>query len=172
MPDLVADTTAKDVVDDVISVLTDATVDDAKIFAEVGTFDDIASFQRVADPLKGIVAGIITKPPKRVNPVDNGDDYAERLAFEVAFRMSLNREAGEDEKTAADEMNRITSLIRAALLADKTRGGNCGIVVADGQTILGTDVTGEPRMFAPKPNQGFFTAVLPVVCAWSVPSSP
>lgn len=169
MADLTPDTKAADVIEDCRATLAAATVDGTAIFpGGVAVYDDLASFHRVADPAKGAVAGIIAGQLEQGPPQDNGDQYTVRLSMDVAVRFALMRKAGSAEQSAVAEMARLACLVRQALAADRTRGGRTGAIVWGGGVLLATDLIGQPKLVAPRPNQAFYACTIPVACGWAV----
>jgi hypothetical protein len=171
VPEVTPDNTAKDVTADVVATLGALTVSARPVFAKVITVDDVETFRRIADPLAGTVAGVVSRPPRRGPGSDNSQERVERLDLDVCFVVAVSRKPGGEEREAAEEMQRLASLVRAGLALDITRGGRCHAVRWGGSLLDRTELGGAPRLVAPRPNQSFYVAVFPVACAWSVPRS-
>ncbi|HLL88760.1 MAG TPA: hypothetical protein VK324_05615 [Tepidisphaeraceae bacterium] len=169
MADLTVDTRPAEIVEDVRKTLADATVAGKKVFAAAAVYDDLATFQRVADPQLGVQAGVIARQPERGPAMDNSDDHTVRLSVDVALRFSSVRAAGADETKAVGEMLRLAGLVRQALSGDRGRGGRAHSIVWAGAVLDGTDFRGAPRIVPARPNQAYFTAVVPIACGWAVP---
>lgn len=165
--DVTAAQTAQLVLADVVAALAAATVAKESVFRSVVTAEDLDAFQRVADPIAGPVAGVVARPPQRFSGRDSSEQYTVLLEFDVAIRLSTTRAAGEDERVATDEMLRLSECAKAALEADKSRGGRCGAVKVAGRLVRGTDLRGAPRLVS-KGRGAFYVATLPVACAWAV----
>jgi hypothetical protein len=141
----------------------------AKLFASVGVFDDMESFTAItARTLTAKVAGVVAGEVARGAGLSGEQDYAERLPLEILFSFAVKRNPGKDEAEATGVMHDITRRIRAALLADNSRGGKAHLTNFDGRLVNGTDVDGTARLLDKVPNQAIYTAGLPAVCGWSV----
>lgn len=165
--DVTAAQTAQLVLADAVAALAAASVAKELVFRSVLTAEDLDAFGRVADPIAGPVAGVIARPPQRFSGRDSSERFTVLLEFDVAIRLSVLRAAGEDERVATDEMLRLSELAKAALDADKSRGGRCDAIRINGRLVRGTDLRGAPRLVS-KGRGAFYVATLPVACVWVV----
>jgi hypothetical protein len=133
------------------------------------TVDDVESFQVLSDAMTGPVAGLAVRPQQSMRGEESGQRSIERLTIDVCVRLMIARNAGEDEKLATEAMHTATSVVAKMIDADRTFGGLCDLLSTGGGMIPGAEVNGEPRLVAPRPNQTFYTAVVPVVCGWEIP---
>lgn len=142
----------------------------ASVFKVAGVFDSSESFMDNpgAPNLNSRAAGIVSGEVVRGRGMGSGDAYAERMPVEILYAFPVKRAAGADEKAATLEMLRLCNLIRAALLTDASRGGNCGLSEFDGRWVNGTDADGVARLVDRTNDQAVYTAALPVVVGWTV----
>ena len=161
-------TTSSAVLANIVDTITALSVDGKPRFQSVGIFEDVATFDSVADASKGTAIGVVAKTPERADPMDNSHDYCEKLEIEIVFKYSAVRKPGAAESAAVSEMQQLADVIRNALLVDQFRDGNASAVMFGGRLIPGTDVTGSPRVLNNKANSGVYLASIPIVTAWTV----
>lgn len=171
MPLVLLSTTAAEIIDDIVTTLTNATIDtaettDVDAFRSVGVFDDLEAFRRVADPANAPAAGVIVSPVDRSRNSDNDSVYVDRLAFEIAITVAVKRPPGADDSAGVDACSRAADAARRALVADPSRGGRCALVTFNGQLIAGTEIVGPTRIVRRDPDASFFVIVIPAACAW------
>lgn len=145
---------------------TGQAADAAYLFAAVGIYDDAESFMDKAGSLNQPVAGVIAGEVLRERGMANDQAYSERMGVEIAFAFPVKRVAGEDEAAAVGWLQLYAGIIRTAVLADRSRGGNAGLVMVDGRPVNGTDVDGEARIIDRRPDQGIYFALLSVTVGW------
>jgi hypothetical protein len=170
MSEIVVDNRANLCIADIVATLAAATIDGAPIFDSVGTVNDVASFVRVADPVRvdgktacGVVEGTIEEA-RGWNSDERGNV---RLPFEIIVRFAHRRRPGEAETVAMQKAKTLLEAAKAALMVDPSRGGNAGMVYWNGDVINGTTVKGTARQLTGRtPNEAFFTAALSGACAW------
>lgn len=168
MPNVSTTDIAQDVVSDVVSALSGATIDNGPVFAGVGVFDDVSTFERVADAASGVQCGVVTNQPERGVSSDNADAYVERLELTLAVKFRSPRLAGGAETDAVKQMQRLAEIIRVAMIADRTRGGLAHAIEWNGRLLPGTDVTGSPRIVRKSADAGEYVAVVPVAVGWTI----
>lgn len=167
-----ADTTAQAVVDHLIATLNAATAAGGQIFPKpVKTLDDLDSFVNVSDILSGPgpgsgEIGLIVGTVETQRGTMSGEDSISRLPVEVVVRFAMLRAPLADEKAAVLEAKRYGSIVQQAVLFDRSRNGNCDLIVWNGRIISGTESTGAVRMIGGPPNQMFYTVTIPVECGW------
>ena len=88
------------------------------------------------------------------------------MPITVAVRFKLVRNPGGGEQSAVDELQRLTYLVREALLLDRSRGGNAEFLTWGGGFIRGTEVDGSSALVSAVPNQAFYTGTIPVITSW------
>jgi hypothetical protein len=152
----------------VLTVMADA--DGKQAFGDrVGVYDDLESFLDVSENITAKTAGIIVPAgPTRIPPLSNDEDYAQRLPGSICFSMLVKRKLGEDEKAAMLAVQSLSDLIRAAVMADPSRGGNAGLINTGGSLVNGTSVDGETRFAAGVSNKAVYTAEIPFTVGWWV----
>lgn len=168
MPDITVDNRAAAILANIVTTLEAVTVSGAASFVSVAIYEDLATFERVADAMKGVAVGVIGRLPERNDPQDNADQFAERMTIDVAYRFRLDRKPGESESAAMNEMHRLGVLIRKAMMVDPFRNLLAQAVEWSGTLVYPTDVTGPPRLVQNASNAGTYIASVPVVCAWTL----
>lgn len=166
-----SDTIALDVANNIVSVL--AGIKDgsgALLFGQVLTCESVDAFTRVADPIPGVIAGLLFPIVKRGNGKVLGEAYAEQMDFSVMLKLNVSRNLGTDDKEALEAMTRVVAFAREALAVDVTRGGRCGAAHVAGKFLRPTDLSGQPRIVSPKKGHSFYVAMWPVTCGRSVAS--
>ena len=141
----------------------------ANLFVKVLMSEDLAAFERIANAIPGMVAGIVCPPPRRGNPVHNGELYEEAIDIKIALKLSVARAVNVDDTAAITEMHSVVGIVRNALSVDVTRGGICGAAKVDGRFINPTDLRGEPRIMANRKGHQFYCVVWPISCGRTVP---
>jgi hypothetical protein len=159
--------TAAKVGDNIASALSTAMQDGKKVFNVVSVVDDEASFTRVADPLAGNAIGILGG---RVEEQDGTCDREVlcRTQFSILVRIQRQRNPGEGESAALNEVARLAEIAKRSILSDRTRGGLCRLIVWNGAIINCTEIAGQLAPVRRVANQSFFTASFPVVCGWII----
>ena len=169
--ELTADTWARDVLDSLAAALGAAAVGGQPVFpGGVSVADDVAGFERTADPLRGTAAAVIGRAPEVGQPQDNGDARTERIATEVAVRFAVQRAPGESERGAVVEAARLADLVRQAVRQDPTRGGLCHAIEWGGAVLDSTDCKGAFRFAGggTSGGAGHYTALVAVTVCRSV----
>jgi hypothetical protein len=167
MAELSPDGTAAAILTDIVTALEGITTDGVRLFAEVAVLQDAGTFRRVANAYKGPVAGIIASAPQRKPGSDNSQAFIERIELQIAVCFLKVRAPGGGEKDAADAAALVASLVRQALLVDRTRGGRAEPIPWDGGLLDGTDVTGTIRYEAKRPGQSSHLVTVPCTVGWS-----
>lgn len=166
--ELTADSTAADLVENVRATLAVATTGGKALFAQVIVCESLAAFEAVANGYKGLVAGVIAGQPQRALGMDNAEDHQTRLPIDIAVRLLSPRAPGLGNDAAAKEMARVAEYVRQALNVDRTRGGKAMKIMWLGGYLPGTETKGDAKLVSTKPGMAFFTASIPIACAWSV----
>ena len=153
---------------DVLSGLVDTNA--VKLFDKrVGIYDDIDSYLDVADGMTAKTAGIIVPAaPTRGEPMSNDEEYSEFISGDIVYSLQFKRPPGGDERPALAAVQAVARIIRLGLLSDKSRGGKCGLVNANGRIVNGTSVDGDATLLGLVSNQAIYTASLPFVVGWWV----
>lgn len=171
MPEIAVDNRATLIVDDLVSAIRAATVNNIPVFDSVGTVNDVQSFVRVAEPMCsldsrtacGIVEGTIEE-----RTGNNSDEKSIcRLPFEIVVRFALRRKPGDTETPAMQRAKWLLEVAKNAIMVDPSRDGNAGMVYWNGEVINCTTVKGIARQLTGKnANEAFFTASMSGACAW------
>lgn len=169
--DLQTDNRSQDIVANVIDTLSRVRADGNRVFDSVVETQDVDSFVRVDDILKGpknCDAAVIEGVADRQAGSDNSEIAVVRLTVNVIVRFNNQRGPGETKASAMNTIRRLTDIVRRALLIDKSRGGLTNLVTFAGTVLDGTDVRGATRVASRGPNEAFTSFVIPVVCGYSV----
>lgn len=157
-----------DILSNIVDTLTAAMDGPDALFSKVLIVEDLDAFTRVADPLagggNGVVAGVIAKPPLWGNAHDSAEDHVERYEFQIALRLTVQRSPGQDDSDALNQLNALAVQVRAALLADPSRGGLAMPIRFEGKYLHATDLRGGPKIEPTKVGHAFYAATIPVVC--------
>lgn len=170
MPDIVVDNRANLCVADIIATLAAATIDGVPVFDSVGAVNDVASFVRVAEPVRvdgKTACGVVEGTVEETRGWNSDERGSVRLPFEIVVRFAHRRRPGDTETAAMTKAKSLLEAAKAALMVDPSRGGNAGMVFWNGDVINGTTVKGTARQLTGRnPNEAFFTAALSGACAW------
>jgi hypothetical protein len=165
---LTPDTTGGDIIEHLRTTLESAQVSGVNLFKEVRVIDDIDSFRNAGDALSGVIAGIYTAPAAEGDPTDNSAIRSYMMSISLCAKFTTKRAPGADERAAMIESNRLTDLMRQAVLFDRSRGGKAKRILWGGQVIDGTELDGTPRLDYRKPNQAFYICIVPIMVAWEI----
>lgn len=170
MPEIVVDNRASLCIANIIESLAAATVGGLPVFDSVGTVNDIASFVRVAEPVRAdgkTACGVVEGTIEETRGWNSDERGSVRLPFEILVRFAHRRRPGDTETAALVKAKQLLEVAKAALMLDPSRGGNAGLVFWNGDVINGTTVKGTARQVTGRtPNEAFFTAAMSGACAW------
>lgn len=172
--DVAADDRVKNIVADLQTTLAAVTVNGERVFKSVKVVDDVESFVRVDDALKApniADIGIVVGTEEEQDGSDDTETAVKRIPFTIIARFLNQRKAGSDEAAAMQEIAKYTSIVRKAVLVDRSRSGNTNLISWGGQVLDGTDVRGVARPIAKAPNQLVHAVAIPIACGLSIFSS-
>lgn len=163
------DTTASQIIANIVKALQTATTDAGDQFYRVVVVPDVESFLHLQNMRPGAVAGVIFPGAQRSPGMDNSDDHLNYMQPDIIVGIYQTVPVTGDVTHLATRADRLIDMARQALLADRTRGGLCLPIRWKGKLIKATESYGDCPAIKVAKSAVAYARRMPVEVAWPTP---